>query len=73
MRILSSFLVGLIALLNVISPGHAELSFQQDRLTLHVQAVPLEEVLVNLSQEGAFRITILDNQMTDKVTVTEHS
>lgn len=72
MNILISFLVGLILLLNMTNPAHAELSLQHDRLTLHVQAVPLEEVLVNLSQEGAFRLTILDKQVSAKATVTEH-
>ena len=71
-KILLAYAVSLAGLFALTNPAHAELSLQQDRLTLHVQAVPLEDVLVNLSQEGAFRITILDNQMTDKITVTQH-
>ena len=71
MRPIFSIILLSIGLLNVPSPGFAEVSLQHDRLTLHVQAVPLDEVLLDLSHEGAFRISILKAQDTNNTIISE--
>lgn len=58
-------------LLNVTASTFAEVSLDHNRLTLHVHAVPLEKILLDLSQEGAFRITILKSQDTTDTIVSE--
>ena len=71
MRPIFSIILLSIGLLNVPAPGFAEVSLQHDRLTLHVQAMPLEEVLLDLSQEGIFRITILNSRASKRSVVSE--
>ena len=50
-----------IGLLGWFYPAHAELSLQNDRLSVRVQEAPLEGVLRELSKLGAFEITLLEN------------
>ena len=71
MRPLLKIILLSIGLLNVAASGFAEVSLHHNRLTLHVQAVPLEEVLLDLSQEGAFRISILKAQDTNTTIISE--
>lgn len=61
----------LASLLAGTSPAHAELSLHQGRISLHVQAVRLEEVLVDLSREAGFRVTILKSPATKDTMVSE--
>lgn len=70
-KTLFGYALCLAGLLAGTSPAHPELSLHQDRISLHVQAVPLEEVLVDLSREAGFRVTILKAPATKDTMVSE--
>ena len=50
----------------------AELLLQADHLTINVRAVPLERVLLDLSRQDAFEVTILEEKAVRGHMVTEH-
>ena len=53
-----------------MSVAHAELSLQQDRLTINVQEAPLEGVLKELSKLGAFEVTVLEDLTIEEETIS---
>ena len=71
MKRLLSTCFAIAGLVGLVGPAIAELSIQHDRLTVDVQAAPLNAVLQDLSREGTIEITVLDTGLTDQATVTE--
>lgn len=72
MNILLWIVLANIGILSAADPTLAELSLQDDRLTINVNAVPLEMILHDLSRQGAFQVTVLEKQGTRGLLVTEH-
>lgn len=49
-----------VGMLGIVNPTLAALSLQNQRLTIHVSAVPLETVLFDLSRQDAFQVTVME-------------
>lgn len=59
-----------IGFLSLMGTALAELSIQDNRLTISVQKVPLDVVLHDLSQLGNLRVTVLEKHETKGLVVT---
>ncbi len=59
------------SLIGLVGPAMAELSIHQDRLSVNLQAVPLNDVLKDLAYQGAIDLTLLATEKMKHATVTE--
>ena len=71
MNILLWIILANIGILCFTSSILAELLLQDIRLTINVNAVPLESVLYDLSQQGAFRVTVLEKQTSKQASISD--